>query len=39
MMSKKVDLKKTGEHESKDRFAILEENEFVNGGYYAPWDI
>lgn len=39
-MSKKVDLKKSDETENKDRSARPEEQtEFVNGCYYAPWDI
>lgn len=38
-MSKKVDLKKSGERENKDSSARSEENgEIVNGCYYAPWD-
>ena len=40
MISKKVDLKKSDETGNKDRYAQLEEqDEFVNGCYYAPWDI
>ena len=39
-MSKKVDLKKSGEPENKHSSARSEEQpEIVNGCYYAPWDI
>ena len=39
MMSKKIEPKRSGEAEKKDRPARPEEEtEFVNGCYYAPWD-